>query len=99
MNLLNYKDINNIELRLEEVMKKEFPNLNTYVCIDSAEILYLEWEEGELPTTTLKIRYGISNKKEVRWQRETELYLIDDSPDFIAGQFAQVLFNEDNKNG
>lgn len=92
MNLLDRNEIEKLEARLLVALKKEYGNHEElWIQLDTAEVNY--WDEI---STTLTLRFGNENlDPEVHWEKTAEIYLIDYSVDFIAGQFVQYLIDHD----
>lgn len=92
MDLLNLDTIEKIEQRLLLEMKRSYgdhPNL--WIRIDRAVVEYLDDSY-----VTLQLSFGNNSKdKEVQWNKTLELPFFIDNPDYVAGQFAQALIDND----
>ena len=92
MNLLDRKEIDKLDARLLEALKKEYgDHEELWIRLDEANINY--WDEI---STTLTFVFGNdAEDPEVRWEKKAVIYLIDFDEDFIAGQFVQYLIDHD----
>lgn len=92
MDLLNLDIIEKIEQRLLLEMKRSYgdhPNL--WIRIDRAVVDYLDE-----PYVTLEISFGnTGSDKDTKWNKQVELPFLVDSPEYIAGQFAQALIEKE----
>ena len=87
MNFTNIKNIQNIENKLLDILKSEYPqSIDTlWVAVDTVSITYVEEES----TVSMRIRYGLDLEK----SQNVELTITSDNLDFIAGQFFQYLMD------
>lgn len=92
MDLTNVDIIEKIEQRLLLEMKRSYgDHLNLWIRIDRAVVDYLDESY-----VTLEISFGNDSKdKEVNWSKKVELPFLVDSPEYIAGQFAQALIEKE----
>lgn len=92
MDLLNLDIIEKIEQRLLLEMKRSYGEWSDlWIRIDRAIVDYLDGTY-----VTLEISFGNNSKdKEVNWSKKVELPFLVDSPDFVAGQFAQALIEKE----
>ena len=92
MNLLDQKEVDKLNARLLEVLKKEYSDHEKlWIRLDEASINY--WDGI---STTLTFAFGNdAEDPEVRWEKKADIYLIDSDEDFIAGQFVQYLIDND----
>ena len=86
MDFTNIKNIQNIENKLLELLKSEYPqSIDTlWVAVDTVSITYVEEA-----TVSMTIKYGLDLEK----SQEVELFITSDNLDFIAGQFFQYLMD------
>ena len=94
MNFYDPNEITKLEEKLTEVLAKEYDSACAYVAVDKVEFSYIACEPGDKPTVTITLRYGVYGD-EKEWQKNTEIFYENDSLDFIAGQFFQVLITTD----
>lgn len=87
MDFTNIKNIQNIENKLLELLKSEYPqSIDTlWVTVDNVLIDYIEEEL----TISIRINYGLDLEK----SQKVELFITSDNLDFIAGQFFQYLMD------
>ena len=87
MDFTNIKNIQNIENKLLELLKSEYPqSIDTlWVDVDNVLIDYIE----EQLTISMRINYGLDVEK----TQKVELFITSDNLDFIAGQFFQYLMD------
>ena len=87
MDFTNIKNIQNIENKLLELLKSEYPqSIDTlWVAVDTVSITYIEEEA----TVSMTIKYGLDLEK----SQDVELFITSDNLDFIAGQFFQYLMD------
>lgn len=87
MDFTNIKNIQNIENKLLELLKSEYPqSIDTlWVTVDNVLIDYIEEEL----TILIRINYGLDLEK----SQKVELFITSDNLDFIAGQFFQYLMD------
>ena len=87
MDFTNIKNIQNIENKLLDILKSEYPqSIDTlWVTVDNVLINYIEEES----TTSIRINYGLDLEK----SQDVELFITCDNLDFIAGQFFQYLMD------
>lgn len=87
MDFTNIKNIQNIENKLLELLKSEYPqSIDTlWVTVDNVLIDYVEEEL----TISIRINYGLDLEK----SQKVELFITSDNLDFIAGQFFQYLMD------
>ena len=87
MDFTNIKNIQNIENKVLELLKSEYPqSIDTlWVAVDNVLINYIEEES----TVSMKIRYGLDLEK----SQNVELTITSDNLDFIVGQFFQYLMD------
>lgn len=87
MDFTNIKNIQNIENKLLELLKSEYPqSIDTlWVTVDNVLIDYIEEEL----TISIRIKYGLDLEK----SQKVELFITSDNLDFIAGQFFQYLMD------
>lgn len=87
MDFTNIKNIQNIENKLLELLKSEYPqSIDTlWVTVDNVLIDYIEEEL----TILIRINYGLDLEK----SQKVELVITSDNLDFIAGQFFQYLMD------
>ena len=87
MDFTNIKNIQNIENKLLEILKSEYPqSIDTlWVAVDNVLIDYIE----EQLTISVRINYGLDVEK----TQKVELFITSDNLDFIAGQFFQYLMD------
>lgn len=92
MDLLNLDIIEKIEQRLLLEMKRSYgDHLNLWIRIDRAVVDYLDE-----PYVTLEISFGnTGSDKDTKWNKQVELPFLVDSPEYIAGQFAQALIEKE----
>lgn len=91
MDLRNETDIEKVNDRLTKVVKSEWGGLEgVYATIEEITIDYTC-----SINTTCKIKFGrnLGIKNEANWEKELEIYLISDDPEFIAGQFTQAIID------
>lgn len=92
MELTNADTIDRIEQRLLLEMKRSYgdhPNL--WIRIDRAVVDYLDE-----PYVTLEISFGSEGSdRDTKWNKKVELPFLVDSPEYIAGQFAQALIEKE----
>ena len=86
MDFTNIKNIQNIENKLLELLKSEYPqSIDTlWVAVDTVSITYVEEA-----TVSMTIKYGLDLEK----SQDVELFITSDNLDFIAGQFFQYLMD------
>ena len=84
MDFTNIKNIQNIENKILELLKSEYPqSIDTlWVAVDTVSITYVEEA-----TVSMTIKYGLDLEK----SQDVELFITCDNLDFIAGQFFQYL--------
>ena len=87
MDFTNIKNIQNIENKILELLKSEYPqSIDTlWVAVDNVLIDYIE----EQLTISMRINYGLDVEK----TQKVELFITSDNLDFIAGQFFQYLMD------
>ena len=87
MDFTNIKNIQNIENKLLELLKSEYPqSIETlWVTVDNVLIDYIEEEL----TISIRINYGLDLEN----SQKVELFITSDNLDFIAGQFFQYLMD------
>lgn len=87
MDFTNIKNIQNIENKLLELLKSEYPqSIDTlWVTVDNVLIDYVEEEL----TISIRINYGLDLEN----SQKVELFITSDNLDFIAGQFFQYLMD------
>ena len=87
MDFTNIKNIQNIENKLLELLKSEYPqSIDTlWVTVDNVLIDYVEEEL----TISIRINYGLDLEK----SQKVEFFITSDNLDFIAGQFFQYLMD------
>ena len=87
MDFTNIKNIQNIENKVLEVLKSEYPqSIDTlWVAVDNVLIDYIEEES----TVLMRINYGLDLEK----SQKVELFITSDNLDFIVGQFFQYLMD------
>lgn len=87
MDFTNIKNIQNIENKLLELLKSEYPqSIDTlWVTVDNVLIDYIEEEL----TISIRINYGLDLEN----SQKVELFITSDNLDFIAGQFFQYLMD------
>ena len=87
MDFTNIKNIQNIENKLLELWKSEYPqSIDTlWVAVDNVLIDYVEEEL----TISIRINYGLDLEN----SQKVELFITSDNLDFIAGQFFQYLMD------
>lgn len=87
MDFTNIKNIQNIENKLLELLKSEYPqSIDTlWVTVDNVLIDYVEEEL----TILIRINYGLDLEK----SQKVEFFITSDNLDFIAGQFFQYLMD------
>lgn len=86
MDFTNIKNIQNIENKILELLKSEYPqSIDTlWVAVDTVSITYVEEA-----TVSMTIKYGLDLEK----SQDVELFITCDNLDFIAGQFFQYLMD------
>ena len=87
MDFTNIKNIQNIENKLLELLKSEYPqSIDTlWVAVDNVLIDYVEEEL----TISIRINYGLDLEN----SQKVEFFITSDNLDFIAGQFFQYLMD------
>lgn len=93
MDLRNEQDIEKLNDCLTKIVEREYGEQDgLFACIHEITISYI----CDIDTSCL-IHFGknLGPNNKSNWEKTVEIPLVSDNLDFIAGQFFQVLFDQE----
>jgi len=94
INFLNINEVEKIDERLTAFVKEQYPDVGGTLYAEVAEVT-IAYECGE-PFTNLLIHFGRQGADEDKdFEHRVEITFYNDNLDFIVGQFAQKILDDE----
>jgi len=95
INFLNANEVEKIDERLTAFVRSQYPDVGGTLYAEVAEVT-IDYECGE-PFTKVTIHFGRqgAEEKKQNFDYKTEIIFYNDNLDFIVGQFAQKILDDE----